>query len=99
VTPHNGFSHPLNLSDLTPKGLLVVLAFFSRHRQGLSKDIVMETGLSERTVRRRLEELEKSGILEAIQTKTFPSARRYRLDESSEQFAQAANALLQKTRK
>lgn len=95
MPPRRESNRPDDLSNSTPKGILFILAFFSRHHQGLCKDVTLDTGLSERTVRRRLEELKKAGVLEAVQTKTFPSARRFRLTKSSEHLAQAAEALLQ----
>ena len=55
---------------------------------------MVATGLSERTVNRRLKELEKTGVLSATQTKTFPSMRRYAIRESSKETAHAALTIL-----
>ncbi len=77
-----------------PKSVLKTLAFFDRTREGRCEDVARITGLSPRTVRRRLSELAKVGVLDVVWTKTFPSVRRFRLSDGYADTARSASSLL-----
>jgi len=79
-----------------PKSVLQVLAFFDHRREGQCSEVARNTGLSCKTVRRRLSQLAEEGMLDVVSTKTFPRVRRFRLLESSAEAARHASSLLKK---
>jgi DNA-binding HxlR family transcriptional regulator len=76
--------------NLHRKGTLEILAYFYRERHGRCEEVALATGLSAHTVRRRLGELRKAGLLEVSQTNEFPSLKRYSLLEQAEEIARTA---------
>lgn len=75
-----------------------MLSFFDRSHRGRCEEVALATGLSMRTVSRRLNELTKVGVLSVLQAKTFPSFRQYRLPDASRAIAHAAASLLTEMR-
>jgi len=77
-----------------PKSTLQILVFFDHRREGQCSEVAAATGLSQRTVGKRLNELVRAGVLDVIQTRSFPSVPRYRILSSHAEIARAASSLL-----